>query len=240
MTAFSANPEQTSVFILAAGRGKRMRPLSDSTPKPLLRAGGKSLIEYHLEGLAKQGFRHVVINVAHLGQLIIDTIGNGESYGLDIHFSFERAGALETLGGIRHAVNKIRSEHFLLINADVWSNADYSSLLQQQPKFAHLLMAENPPHHPDGDFILLNNGVLGLDAENSSELRRTYTGIGLYNKSFIASPDEQHAPLGPLLRIEVLKSRLTGELHEGDWFDIGTPNRLHELDRWLSLKDNEH
>ena len=143
MTTYTANPDKTTVFILAAGRGERMRPLSDTTPKPLLKVSGKSLLERHLESLAAQGFREIIINVAHLGQQIIDTIGNGQSFGLDIYYSFEREGALETLGGIRHALNSIKSGHFLLVNADIWCDCDFRTLLHHQPDIAHLLMAKN-------------------------------------------------------------------------------------------------
>jgi MurNAc alpha-1-phosphate uridylyltransferase len=233
MTKFTVNPDNTTVFILAAGRGERMRPLSDTTPKPLLNVSGKSLLEQHLQRLAVQGFRKVIINVAHLGQSIIDTIGNGQSFGLDIFYSFEHEGALETLGGIRHALNNIQSEHFLLVNADIWCDFDFRSLLEYQPDIAHLLMTKNPSHHPHGDFILEASGKLSLGKPGDGQVRRTYTGIGLYNKSFIASLNEGYSRLGPLLREEISKDRLWGSLHEGQWFDIGTPERLKWVNQLL-------
>lgn len=210
-----------------------MRPLSDTTPKPLLEVAGKSLLERHLERLAAQGFREIVINVAHLGQLIIDTIGNGQSYGLEIYYSFERDGALETLGGIRHALDKIRSEHFLLLNADIWCDIDLTELLIYQPEFAHLLMVKNPSHHPQGDFILDDVGKLRLGKPDDGQVRRTYTGIGLYNKAFIAALNEGYSRLGPLLKEQIRKDRLCGSLHRGQWFDIGTPDRLKQANQLL-------
>jgi N-acetyl-alpha-D-muramate 1-phosphate uridylyltransferase len=233
MTTFTAKPDNITVFILAAGRGERMRPLSDTIPKPLLKVSGKSLLQHHLERLATQGFRKVIINVAHLGQQIIDTVGNGQSFGIDIFYSFEQDGALETLGGLRNALDNIQSEHFLLLNADIWSDCDFRSLLDYRPEIAHLLMTTNPSHHPEGDFILEESGKLSLGVPGDGRTRSTYTGIGIYNKSFIASLNKGYSRLGPLLKEEIKKNGLWGSMHYGQWFDIGTPERLTQVNQLL-------
>lgn len=233
MITFPANPADITIFILAAGRGERMRSLSNTTPKPLLKVLGKSLLEHHLQRLATQGFQKIIINVAHLGQKIIDTIGGGQSFGLDIIYSFEENGALETLGGVRNALDKIQSEHFLLLNADIWCDCDFRSLLAHQPEVAHLLMTTNPSHHPEGDFILEESGKLSLGLPGDGLTRQTYTGIGIYNKSFIASLDKGYSLLGPLLRAEIKKNKLSGSMHHGQWFDIGTPERLIQVNQLL-------
>jgi MurNAc alpha-1-phosphate uridylyltransferase len=214
-------------MVLAAGRGERMRPLTDAEPKPLLRVGGKRLIEYHLERLARAGFRDVVINTAWLGDLIESALGSGSRYGLSITYSHERPEALETGGGIYRALPLLGSAPFLLVNGDVWTDIDFGALRRDPPgqSWAHLVLVPNPPHHARGDFLLVN----GLVAEGEG-LRHTYSGIGIFRAEFFAGCTAGKYPLLPLLRRAIASRALTGELHAGRWFDIGTIERLRALD----------
>ena len=218
-------------MVLAAGRGERMRPLTDREPKPLLRVGGKRLIEYHLERLAAGGFRDVVINTAWLGDMIETALGGGERYGLSITYSHERPEALETGGGIFNALPLLGSAPFLLVNGDVWTDIDFGALRRLPPRgsHAHLVLVPNPPQHMRGDFLLTDGYV--SDGEGT---RYTYSGIGIYTSAMFAGSSAGKYPLLPLLRQAIAAHALTGELHEGQWSDIGTIERLNALDAQIS------
>jgi MurNAc alpha-1-phosphate uridylyltransferase len=217
-------------MVLAAGRGERMRPLTDREPKPLLRVGGKRLIEYHLERLAHAGFREVVINTAWLGDRIEATLGDGAHYGLAITYSHERPEALETGGGIHRALPLLGFAPFLLVNGDVWSDVDFRALRRDPPgnALAHLVLVPNPPQHARGDFRLEHGAV--TEGEGT---RYTYSGIGIYRPELFAGSAPGKFPLLPLLRRAIGENRLSGELHTGRWYDIGTVDRLQALDAEL-------
>lgn len=235
-------------MILAAGRGERMRPLTDTVPKPLLRAGGKALIEYHLENLARAGFRDIVINHAHLGHLIEAALGRGERYGVNIRYSHEPM-ALETAGGIAQALPLLVQEPdsyegnqpFLTVNADIYCEIDFLSLqpvlmhMQTHPGdfLAHLVLVENPPHHPNGDFAL-NSGTVAPAGEESL----TFSGIGVYQPALFKEVQRgTSARLAPLLHRALEAGKVSGELYRGVWADIGTPQRLREIDLRLSCSE---
>ena len=221
-------------FILAAGRGERMRPLTDHTPKPLLVAGGKPLIVWHLERLAAAGFREIVINHAHLGTLIEQTLGDGAPWGLHIQYSPEPPGALETAGGIATALPLLGDEAFLVVNGDVYCDWDFNRARQLTGKTAHLVMVTNPAHHSGGDFSLDGERVVYTNAEQTF----TYAGIGIFSPSFFANVTPGTImKLRPLLDAAIAAGTLTGERHDGRWVDVGTPQRLAELD--LELRDRE-
>jgi MurNAc alpha-1-phosphate uridylyltransferase len=223
-------------MVLAAGRGERMRPLTDSQPKPLLRVAGKRLIEYHLERLAAGGFREVVVNTAWLGDMIPAALGSGGQYGLAITYSHERPEALETGGGIFQALPLLGSGPFLLVNGDVWTDIEFGALRRSPPEgsLAHLVLVPNPPQHARGDFRL-EGPKQGLVSEGEG-LRHTYSGVGIYRPEFFAGCTPGKFPLLPLLRRAIAQRVLSGELHEGRWFDIGTSERLAALDAELSRK----
>ena len=230
-------------MILAAGRGERMRPLTDAMPKPLLRAGGKALIEYHLENLHRAGFCEVVINHAHLGDSIEAALGNGGRYGVDIRYSREQI-ALETAGGIAQALPLLKSglEHgddiqpFLVVNADIYCEMDFFLLvpalwnIRRGGDLGHLVLVDNPAHHPEGDFSL-NSGRLVL----AGQTRLTFSGIGIYKpRLFHDIVPGKTARLAPLLAQSIADGRMAGEHYEGVWMDIGTPERLQQLDHRLA------
>lgn len=217
-------------FILAAGRGERMRPLTDHTPKPLLVAGGKPLIVWHLERLAAAGFKEIVINHAHLGSLIEQTLGNGSPWGLQIQYSAEPPGALETAGGIANALQLMGDKPFLVVNGDVYCDMNFNRLSALTVTNAHLVMVENPAHHTGGDFSLDNNRVVIANGEQTF----TYTGIGVFSPSFFAGVKPGTImKLRPLLDAAIAVGTLTGERFAGRWVDVGTPQRLAELDQEL-------
>jgi len=216
-------------MILAAGRGERMRPLTDHTPKPLLLVGGKPLIVWHLERLAQAGFKEVVINHAHLGAQIEKALGNGSAWGLSIEYSPEST-ALETAGGIANALHLLGDAPFLVINGDVFTEIDFGSLQLAAPYLAHLVMVDNPSQHPEGDFALHAGKVSG---EGDHQL--TFSGIGVYHPRLFAELERgQAAKLAPLLRSAMAKGLVTGQHYQGVWHDIGTPARLALLDQALS------
>lgn len=219
------------VMILAAGRGERMRPLTDHTPKPLLPVGGKPLIVWHLERLAAAGFRTVVINHAHLGAQIEAALGAGARWGLAIRYSPEPKGALETAGGIAQALPLLDSAPFLVINGDIYCDWDVAQAKTAlvAGDLAHLIMVNNPPQHPQGDFAL-QNGKVGADGTP----KFTFAGIGIYRPElFFSITRGQPARLAPLLRAAMSEARVSGELHCGCWTDVGTPERLAQLDAAL-------
>ncbi len=225
-------------MILAAGRGERMRPLTDHTPKPLLSVGGKPLIVWHIGRLRAAGFTHVVINHAHLGEQIESALGNGAAFGVSIEYSRE-ASALETAGGIATALPLIDSEVFTVVNGDIYCEYDFSRLAEPMARLAaghdqtHLVLVDNPPHHPKGDFVLDAGRVVGspLAARRSPF---TFSGIGVYHRALFAyTPPGQKAPLAPLLRRAIDSGRASGEHFAGRWVDVGTPERLQQLDESL-------
>ncbi len=225
-------------MILAAGRGERMRPLTDSLPKPLLPVAGKPLIVWHLEKLARAGIRNVVINHAWLGNLIESHLGNGAQFGLKIRYSAEDT-ALETAGGIAKALPLLGTAPFLVINGDVWCDWDVTQtheLAAQLKKNAHLawlLLVTNPRHHPQGDFELLASGEVGPGNTGC----RTFSGIGIYDPAlFEAIAPGQSAKLAPLLRQAIASHAVSGTLHTGTWVDVGTPERLAALDQQIQSK----
>jgi MurNAc alpha-1-phosphate uridylyltransferase len=218
-------------MVLAAGRGERMRPLTDREPKPLLRVGGRRLIEFHLDRLAAAGFRDIVINTAWLGDLIEAELGDGARYGLAITYSHERPEALETGGGIHRALPLLGSGPFLIVNGDVWTDIDFGALRQALParSLAHLVLVPNPPQHARGDFRLEQGRV-----EEGEGERFTYSGIGVFRPALFDACAPGKFPLLPLLREAIAAGRLSGEVHRGRWFDIGTVERLNALDAELS------
>ena len=212
-------------MILAAGRGERLRPLTDSTPKPLLKIGEKSLIEYHLDKLAQAGISEVIINTAWLGEQIQQTLGNGEKYGLTIFYSDEGGQALETAGGIVKALPLLGDEPFLIINGDIFTDYDFKPLTQlKMESEAHLVMVENPDHNHKGDFALIN-GYL----QNTDESLYTYSGIGIYTKQFFAGIPEGVAALAPILKEKINQQKVSAELYKKTWTDVGTIERLQQL-----------
>ena len=222
-------------MILAAGRGERMKPLTDVHPKPLLQAGGKALIEYHLENLAAGGFRDIVINTAWLGEQIPVYVGDGSRWGVRIQYSHEGWPALETGGGIFKALPLLGGAPFLVVNGDVWT--DWRVSRPQLPRqwrsdsLAHLVLVSNPSHNLKGDFGLLDGRI----AEDAAE-RHTFSGIGFYHPELFAGCTPGAFKLAPLLFSAARAGRVSGELHTGEWYDIGTPDRLRMLDQKLMLK----
>jgi len=215
-------------MILAAGRGERMRPLTDATPKPLLRIGGQTLIERHVHALARAGVRHLVINHAHLGGQIERALGDGRAYGVDIVYSPEPEGALETGGGIFNALPLLGTEPFLVLNADIWTDYPFTSLPVAIDGLAHLVMVSNPAHHPDGDFSL----SAGKLAQRGPAML-TFSGIGIYRPQLFAGCTPGAFPLAPLLRTAMDAGQVSGEHYTGTWFDIGAPERLEAINQAL-------
>ena len=217
-------------MILAAGRGERMRPLTDHTPKPLLAAGGKPLIVWHLERLAAAGYRDIVINHAHLGAQIEAALGDGSAWGLNIAYSPEPPGALETAGGIAQALPLLGEAPFLVINGDIWCDWDVRRARALAGRPAHLVMVANPTHHSGGDFSLAGERIIHAHGEQTL----TYAGIGVFLPTFFAGvPPGTVMKLRPLLDAAIGAGTLSGERHAGRWVDVGTPQRLVELDQEL-------
>lgn len=227
-------------LIFAAGLGERMRPLTDRTPKPLLPAGGKPLIVWHLEKLAALGVHYVVINTSHLAGQFPETLGDGARWGLRIRYAYEGPTPLETGGGMLNALPLLGPEPFLAIAGDVWTDADLSALPAEPAGLAHLLMVDNPAHHPTGDFRLDPDGSLHAEGEP----RLTYGGIGVFRRELlegwreVAGDDDTNGKarfrLRPLLEAAMRAGRAFGTHHAGAWTDVGTPQRLAVLDQSLS------
>jgi len=224
-------------MILAAGRGERMRPLTDALPKPLLAAGGKPLIVRHIEALVRAGIRDIVINHSHLGHLIERALGDGAKHGARIAYCAE-AEALETAGGIANALPLLGESPFAVVNGDIACDYDFVRLasaaaaMERAGRLAHLVMVPNPPHHAEGDFFL-DDGVLVA----TGGTRLTFSGIGLYRAElFAGTAPGTRARLAPLLLRAIRGGRVSAEIHRGRWMDVGTPERLAELDRLLSLE----
>ena len=213
-------------MILAAGRGERMRPLSDSVPKVLLEVQGKPLIARTIEALARAGVSEIVINHAHLGHMIEARLGDGRRFGVAIRYSAEGE-ALETAGGIAKALPLLGAEPFLAVNGDIFCDFDFSRMVSRRlhPNIAHLVLVENPPHHPHGDFSLQGSRVA-----DAGESKWTFAGIGLYQPALFAGiKPGAKGQLAPLLRAAMARDLVSGEVHRGEWHDVGTPQRLAEL-----------
>lgn len=223
-------------MILAAGIGERMRPLTEHTPKPLLEAGGRPLIAWHIEALAALGLRDLVINVSHLAEQIVDWCGDGSRWGVQIRYSQEPE-PLETAGGIQRALPLLGNAPFLVVNGDVWTAFPLQRLLARRslpPGAAHLVLVDNPPQHPDGDFCIDAGGRLNARPPGIRGL--TYAGIGVYTAGFFADMAPGKMPLRPLLDAAIAAGRVSGEHFGGAWTDVGTPQRLWELDTLLSSR----
>ncbi|HET6805449.1 MAG TPA: nucleotidyltransferase family protein [Frateuria sp.] len=228
-------------LIFAAGLGERMRPLTDHTPKPLLEAGGKPLIAWHLEKLAGAGVHYVVINTSHLAGQFPELLGDGSRWGLRIRYAYEGAVPLETGGGMLNALALLGDAPFIAVNGDIHSDVDYTRLPAEPQGLAQLVMVDNPGHHPEGDFNLDAHGV--LHAEGAPRL--TFSGIGVYRPGLLRgwraaigdTPGAQARPprfkLAPLLRTAMGDGQVSGTHHRGSWTDVGTPARLAELDERL-------
>jgi MurNAc alpha-1-phosphate uridylyltransferase len=225
-------------LIFAAGRGERMRPLTEHTAKPLLVVGGKPLIEWHLEKLAAAGVHYVVINTSHLAEQFPAALGDGSRWGLRIRYAYEGPTPLETGGGMLNALPLLGREPFLAISGDVWCDVDFASLPREPVGLAHLLMIDNPPHHPLGDFVLDADGVL----HEEGDPKLTFSGIGVFRTGFLQdrlkhvdNTPEQPArfKLRPLLEAAMRDGNVRGQMHVGKWTDVGTPERLARLEAEL-------
>ena len=215
-------------MILAAGRGERMRPLTDITPKPLLPAGGKPLIVWMIQALARAGIAEIVINVSHLGGQIERALGDGRRWNVRIDYSRE-ARALGTAGGIATALPLLGREPFIVANGDIYTDFDFNRLQRERLSLAHLVLVDNPSHHPAGDF-----GLAGSGLANEREPRYTFSGIGVYQSELFASVAAgTHHELAALLKPQIAAERVTAERYPGRWFDVGTPERLTALDQLL-------
>ena len=225
-----------------------MRPLTDRIPKPLLLAGGKPLIVWHIENLVRAGIKDLVINHAHLGMQIEYALGDGSKFGARIEYSRE-AEALETAGGIAHALPLLGDSLFAVINGDIYCDYDFSRLLEAAENLtarddaAHLVLVSNPAHHPEGDFCLQADRIIppSNPLQAASCLQLTFSGIGIYSPGIFSSIEAgRKAPLAPLLREQIALQRVSGERHAGTWVDVGTPERLSELDARLKLEQVNH
>src|SRR5690242_1172159 len=216
-------------MILAAGRGERMRPLTDATPKPLLEVGGRPLITWLIEALARAGFRDLVINVSHLGARVESALADGRKWNVRIRYSHEEE-ALETAGGIANALSLLGSEPFVVVNGDVHTDFDFAKLAPpRDPDLAHLVLIDNPPHHPAGDFVL-ENGRVSLEGPQ----KYTFSGIGVYHPALFAEVAAgTKCQLAAVLKPNIVAGRVSGEHYAGRWCDVGTPERLKALDRAL-------
>jgi N-acetyl-alpha-D-muramate 1-phosphate uridylyltransferase len=231
-----------AALVLAAGRGERMRPLTDVTPKPLLQVGGKPLVEWHLEKLAALGVRDVVLNTSWLAGQFEQALGDGSRWGLSLHYAYEGPVALETGGGMCNALPLLGDGPFLVVNGDIWSDHPLAGLPHDPPGDAHLVLVDNPAHNPGGDFALDDDGHVQSDGAR----RLTFAGIGVYRPALFdgwqriigdapgAGSNPPRFKLAPLLRAAMAGGRVTGEHHRGRWTDVGTPTRLAELDAQLA------
>ena len=234
-------------LIFAAGLGERMRPLTEHTPKPLLQAGGKPLIVWHLEKLAACGVRDVVINISWLADRFPDTLGDGARWNLRIVYSHEGERPLKTGGGMLHALPLLGDSPFVLVNGDIWTDYDFARLPRVPAGLAHLVMVDRPQHATHGDFALDESGHVRADGAN----RLTYAGLGVYRPQLLdgwrgsvgdepgASADPPRFKLAPILRAQMAVGAITGEHHRGRWTDVGTPQRLSELQDSLQQLGND-
>lgn len=216
-------------MVLAAGRGERLRPLTDKMPKPLIEAGGRPLIAWHLDKLARAGFDEVVINLGHLGDRLQETVGDGERFGLAVRYSEEPPGALETGGGILNALPLLGEEPFLLVNGDCWTDFDVTKLGLAPGDLAHLVLVDNPAHNPAGDFAMDGDRI-----RNAGDAMLTYAGVGVIHPNLFGDCRAGRFPLTPLLRQAAEAGRAGGTHYVGAWFDVGTTERLDQLRRYLA------
>lgn len=223
-------------MILAAGRGERLRPYTDHTPKPLLSAGGHRLIEYHLQALSRAGIKQVVINHAHLGDKIIATLGDGRRYGVQIEYSEEGVQGLETGGGIFNALPLLGPEPFMVVNGDIWTDYPLQQLPQQPERLAHLVLVDTPAYKSQSDFSLQQGLVVNPDPAQQMTADLTFSGIAVYRPEFFQACQAGRFPLAPLLRQAMARQQVSGEYYSGQWFDVGTPERLHELQQLFQAK----
>lgn len=221
-------------MILAAGRGERMRPLTDHTPKPLLSVADKPLIVHTINQLVAAGFDSLVINHAHLGEQIERALGDGSQFGVSIAYSPEADGALETAGGIVNALPLLGTKPFLVINGDIATNFPFATLKNIPIDLAHLVLVDNPEHHPQGDFCLGNSGQV---SDGSTE-KLTFSGIGVYHPDLFKGVAPGKSKLAPLLRAGMAEGRVSGQKFNGFWMDVGTPQRLQELDAYYRQTNN--
>lgn len=221
----------TDALILAAGRGERLRPLTDNIPKPLLTVGGRSLIEHRVHALVEAGVSNIVINLSHLGAQIKEHLGDGTALGAHIIYSDEPRGALETGGGIVQALPMLHSDPFLVVNADIWTDLDFADLPASFTGLAFLVLVDNPEHHPHGDFRLDGEIVRTLDHDRGPPL--TFSGIGLYHRELFRDARPGRFPLAPLLFAAARRGAVCGRHYRGRWTDIGTMERLHQLRKLL-------
>jgi len=217
-------------MVLAAGRGERMRPLTLVRPKPLLEAGGTPLIVHHLRALASAGFSDIVVNLSWLGEQIRTALGDGSRHGVRLHYSDEGPEPLETGGGIFRALPLLGAGPFLVLNGDVWTDVDWAALREclAPADLAHLVLVANPAHNPSGDFVLERGRIVETPGE-----RFTFSGVGVYRAELFNGCSDGIFKLAPLLRAAARAGRVSGELHTGAWLDIGTPERLAQLDALL-------
>jgi N-acetyl-alpha-D-muramate 1-phosphate uridylyltransferase len=216
-------------MLLAAGRGERLRPITDSLPKPLVPVGGRPLIAWHLTALARAGIREVVINLSWLAERLRAALGDGREYGVSITWSDEGPVPLETGGGIFRAVPLLEPGPFLVVNADIWTDIDFATLALEEGALAHLVLVPNPPHNVRGDFGLDGDLVVNRDTE-----RFTYSGVGIFRPEFFAGCTAERFPLLPLLNRAIAARGVRGELHRGAWSDVGTAERLAQLEARLA------
>ncbi|MEZ5563698.1 MAG: nucleotidyltransferase family protein [Gammaproteobacteria bacterium] len=219
-------------LILAAGRGERMRPLTSNMPKPLLRVGGKPLIDWHIEALARAGITELVVNLSWQAAKLRDHLGDGSRQGVSLQFSEEGPEPLETGGGIHHALGLLGPEPFWVVNGDI--SCDFSFAPRELPPgtLAHLVLVPNPAHHPDGDFVLRDGRIVGADTADAARL--TFAGISILQPALFSAARPGRFPLAPLLRAAAEKNQVSGELYRGRWTDVGTPERLRQLDAALT------
>jgi N-acetyl-alpha-D-muramate 1-phosphate uridylyltransferase len=216
-------------MILAAGRGERMRPLTDTTPKPLLKVAGQCLVEYHIQRLVSAGFTDIVINHAHLGEQFEPTLGDGQRYGARIHYSPEGQQALETGGGIFNALPLLGNAPFLVVNGDIWCDYPFQHLPLTLEGLAHLILVNNPTHHPKGDFSLKKAQVY-----QEGDSRLTFSGIGIYDPSLFKECTQGRFSIVPLLIKAMQAHQVSGEHYKGLWIDVGTPERLQQLEKFVA------
>lgn len=222
------------VMILAAGRGERLRPLTDHTPKPLLQAGPKRLIEHLIEKLVVAGFNDIVINHAYLGEQFEPALGDGARYQANIRYSAERDGGLETAGGIIQALPLLGKNPFLVVNGDIWTEFPFkqiSDALLSEEQLCHLVMVDNPEHNPAGDFYLDQDGLLSMDGTP----KLTFSGIGIYRPQMFERHPVSKLPLKPILVDAMQKNQVSGQHYQGQWSDIGTVERLNSLVKQLDV-----
>jgi MurNAc alpha-1-phosphate uridylyltransferase len=212
-------------MLLAAGRGERMRPITDTLPKPLVSVGGRPLIAWHLAALARAGIREVLINLSWLGEQVHAALGDGRDFGVAIRYSDEGPVPLETGGGIFRAVPQLGPGPFLVVNADIWTDVDFATLALEPDAQARLVLIPNPAHHPRGDFGLDDDLVVSRERD-----RFTYSGVGVYRPEFFAGCSAGRFPLLPLLNRAIAGAQVRGQVHRGEWCDVGTPERLAQLD----------